>query len=329
MKFTKYLGMPLAAALLLGTSVQAQALNDNLKISGFVDTAYYNDNAVGTTGGGVTLDQVEIDLEYQEDNVGFRFDLNAFPAGNAVVTSDNLIEQGFITYTFEDMADEGITFTFGKFNAPIGWELLDAPDMYQYSHAMVFNNGIPTNITGAMLSGVAGVLDAVVYLGNGTDLNSANVGGLHTYGTRIGVTPVEVLNFGFSYLVGDNNAGTILPVNKRFSTVDIDFTYTGVENLILGGEYNASTNWTGLDQKSLGWFVVGHYDFTEMYGATLRYGSWDADTNIVGNQTAVTVAATAALGGGLGALFEYRVDKNSLPAVRDVTSYAFEMTYGF
>ncbi|MDQ6962429.1 MAG: outer membrane beta-barrel protein [Mariprofundaceae bacterium] len=329
MKFKKHMGMSLACALLMSMPVAAQELNDHLKVSGFVDTAYYNDNAVGTVGGGVTLDQVELDIEYNEGHVGLRFDLNVFPVNNAVVSSDSLIEQGYLTYTMQQLADDGVIFTFGKFNAPIGWELLDAPDMYQYSHAMVFNKGLPTNITGAMLSGSVGIVDAVFYLGNGTDLNAVNAGGMHTYGTRIGFTPVEDINLGVSYLVGDNNAGTALPANKRFTTVDVDASYTGIENLILGGEYNSSTNWTGVNQDSTGWFITSHYDFTDMFGATLRYGTFDADKKVLGQKTAITVAATAALGGGLGALFEYRVEKDSVVTVVDVASYAFEMTYGF
>ena len=64
-------------------------------------------------------------------------------------------EQGYVTRSragSQDLEGNYPILTFGKFNAPIGFELLDAPDMYQYSHSLVFSRGLPTNLTGAMLA---------------------------------------------------------------------------------------------------------------------------------------------------------------------------------
>ena len=68
------LGMLAAPAI-----AQADGLTDklnNLQISGFVDASYSDTNAAGTKGG-VTLDQVELDIEYSSGNVGLRFDLES------------------------------------------------------------------------------------------------------------------------------------------------------------------------------------------------------------------------------------------------------------
>ena len=325
-RLTKY-----AASLLLGMGLMVSHANaaglkdklENIQISGFVDTSYSDDNKTGSVGG-VTLDQVELDIEYSEGNVGLRFDLES--SGDGFGTTP--FEQAFITYTFEGVGDEGTTFTFGKFNAPIGWELLDAPDMYQYSHALVFDNGLPTNLTGAMLSTAFGMIDGTVYVANGTDTNAKNTqGSMKTFGGRLGISPIEGVNIGVSLLIGDNNAGTFQ--TQKFNTLDIDLTYEGIENLIIGAEYNRSKNWTAVGSKSVGYFIVGHYDFTDMFGATLRYGSFDSDTAVNGKKTAVTGALTTALGGGLGALVEYRAEKDTAAGAADVNSYAFEMTYAF
>jgi len=291
-----------------------------------VDSAFFKTNAPGTKGG-ITLDQIELDVEYSSGNVGMRFDLQVTPSTNATMTSDQLIEQGYVYYELPDVA----TFTFGKFNAPIGWELLDAPDMYQYSHALVFDQGLPTNLVGASVAAsfADGMLDAVAYIANGTDFNGANDTGrgvTGTYGGRLGVTPMEGVNIGFSMVRGDNNAGVVQASN--FTIFDVDATLELVDNLLIGAEFNKTKNWTALAAKSTGWFVMSHYDFTDMVGATLRYGMFNADASVAGKQTAVTGAVTFALGDGLGALFEARRFKD-MTAITKENSYAFEMTYGF
>lgn len=295
--------------------------DDGLNLSGFVDASLYNSNAAGTKTG-ITLDQVELDIEYQKGKAGLRFDLQS--ASDGISTTD-AFEQGYVTYAFNNNA----TFTFGKFNAPIGWELLDAPDMYQYSHALVFDNGLPTNISGAMLSGSIEMFDYHAYISNGTDTNTANNnanGGLHTYGGRIGLSPTEGSNIGVSFLSGDNKEGTYQA--QKFTTLDIDATFEGIADTIIGAEYNASTNWTAVGQKSRGFMLMAHHDFNSMFGATARYGQFDSDTATAGKQTAITGALTVALEDGMGALVEYRSDKDST-ATTTVNSYAFEMTYSF
>jgi len=315
------LGMLVAPAI-----AQADGLTDklnNLQISGFVDASYSDTNAVGTQAG-ITLDQIELDIEYSSGNVGLRFDLESTGDGFGAEP----FEQGYIYYTLPGVADDGLTFTFGKFNAPIGWELLDAPDMYQFSHALVFVNGLPTNLVGASLAASVGMLDLIVYVANGADTNAANAAGkgLGTWGGRLGVSPMDGINVGFSFFQGNNIAGVFQA--QKFTTVDIDLTLELIDDLIIGAEYNKSSNWTGVGQKSFGWFVVGNYAFSDMFGATLRYGYFDFDTAVNGRSTALTGALTAALGDGLGALIEVRSD-SSVAVANATTSFAFEMTYGF
>ncbi len=319
-----------AATLLIASSpAVAGGLQDklgNLSISGFVDTSYSGDNASKTRGFG--LDQVELDIEYAEDNVGLRFDLNTFPsAGATPLTGDQLAEQGYVYVKFAGLGDDGTTFTFGKFNAPIGWELLDAPDMYQFSHAMVFNNGLPANIAGASLAASFGMVDGIIYGGNYVDVNNVTANGAQSFGTRLGFTPMDGLNLGVSYLHTTN------PGTTADRTLDIDFTYDAIDKLVIGAEYNQTQKPA---TKSGGYFATAHYDFTDAVGATLRWGTFDFDTNTAGKATQTTVALTSALGGGLGALVEYRSLNNTMATGIDgaaangkLKAYAFEMTYAF
>ena len=318
---------------------------DKIQISGFVDASTFTSNVNSkTTAGtanasGTGLDQVELDVEYTDGNIGLRFDLQATPSAGGNVTQDGLIEQGYMTYTFP-VLDDGLTFTYGKFNAPIGWELLDAPDMYQFSHALTFSYLIPTNLIGGMFSGAMGPVDAAIYYTNGADSNGLQASGsMKTFGGRLGITPIEGFNVGVSYLNDKNTNGAGSPAS---TILDIDATFTGIEGLTLGGEYNSGKGQQGVTagvaQKSQGYFIVANYALTDMFGVTGRYEVADFDTAVVGKTTDTTVALTAALGDGLGALVEFRTDKNTnlaaadangTPAQKTVTSYAFEMTYAF
>ena len=330
-------GMGMVAVPPLASASSLKDKLDNIQVSGFVDTSYSGSNATTPKTKGFGLDQVELDIEYHEGNVGLRFDLNASPSAGGNVTNDGLFEQGYITYSVPGLpllGEDGLTFTFGKFNAPIGWELLDAPDMYQFSHALVFNFGLPTNLTGAMLSGSAGMLDASVYYTGGLDLNGTTAGGAKTFGGRLGITPVEGVNVGLSYIQDKNTNGVGAAALK---ITDVDATIELIENLLIGGEYNETKSMQGAGIKTRGFMLMGHYDFTDMFGATVRYDNFDFDRSTAGKSTAYTGAVTAALGGGLGALVEVRSDKNGAvttdpngtPGSKTVTSYAFEMTYGF
>ncbi len=318
-----------AAAMLAAGSVQAadglQDKLDKLSISGFVDASYSGDNVSKTRGFG--LDQVELDIEYSEDNVGLRFDLQTTPSAAGPMSGDQLTEQGYMYVRLPGVGDDGATFTFGKFNAPIGWELLDAPDMYQFSHAMVFNNGLPTNIAGASLAASFGMIDGILYVGNYVDVNNVTAHGAQSFGTRIGFTPADGINIGLSYLHTTN------PGTTADRTLDVDFTYDAMEGLVIGAEYNQTQKPAS---KSGGYFATVHYDFSSFMGATLRWGTFDFDKNTAGKATQTTIALTSSLGGGLGALVEYRSLSNTMPVGIDgaaangtLKGYAFEMTYAF
>ena len=307
------------------------------KISGFLDMSYFSDPNSDTATFG--MDQAEVDIEHSiDEKASMRIDLQYMDDGSNL-TSDAEIEQGFITINLGATA-----LTFGKFNAPIGWELLDAPDMYQYSHALVFNYGLPTNLTGAMVSGASGMIDYAVYYVNGWDNNYDTNTDKHI-GTRIGITPGKTLNIGLSYISG--NVGTVTKVAQTIT--DIDLTYTPSEQFTLGAEYNMgsvkdSSNVDSGDAKWDGFMVMGHYDFNDTYGLTLRYGSFNDEDDFAINagagketRTATTVALTFGIADGLGGLIEMRSDKSDKEVFTDKdgnpkdseSTLALELTYSF
>ena len=247
------------------------AVSSLVEISGFVDASYTYTNFDDSNTFG--LDQVEIDLSRNLGDIGsLRADLEWVSDGEGGFTLD--AEQGYVTLDLGLGREEGDypTLTFGKFNAPIGFELLDAPDMYQYSHSLVFNNGLPTNLTGAMLAmDLGGGIDVVVHLTNGWDQNvDSNTDKM--IGARFGYSHEVMGGIGFSLMRGDQE----LPIVNRavnpvgnLTVYDIDLTLTPAPGLIIGGEYNngkrefeepdLEINWNG-------YMVMAHYASYRRHG---------------------------------------------------------------
>ena len=327
------------------------AISGLVEISGFVDASYTYTNLDDSNTFG--LDQVEIDLSRNLGDIGtLRADLEWVSDGEGGFTLD--AEQGYVTLDLGMGRGEGNypTLTFGKFNAPIGFELLDAPDMYQFSHALVFDNGLPTNLTGAMLSmDLGGGIDVVVHLSNGWDQNvDANTDKM--IGGRLGYSHEELGGIGFSAMRGDEKG-----LVGNLTVYDIDLTLTPGPGLIIGGEYNNGK--TELDEVNVenswnGYMVMAHYSLTEVMGLTGRYDRFSRERSRSAarrsgaqdhppgsaevTQQALTIAPTFALTDGLGFLMELRRDfsddaifynPETKKSEDSQVSFAFEMTYSF
>ncbi len=302
--------MFIAISLLVATTSHAAQIAEGLDLSGFVDASYFNNPGENTST--FTLDQVELDIENNIDDVwGFRADINHLEGAEA--TTDNIIEQGFAWYSLAPMAKA----TFGKFNAPIGFEMLDPIDMYQYSHAMVFDYGIPTNLTGLMLSGGKGLFDYAIYVVNGWDQISDDNND-KTVGGRLGVTPMDGASIGFSYITGKEGDDAGGAETSNLAVFDIDFSYTGLENLIIGAEFNsgtfdnASEVKAGDDASWTGFLVMANYAFTDKVALTLRYDEFDdkdgarLGSGVSEKRKSFTISPSYAVTEGLDVLAEYR-----------------------
>ncbi|MXY97619.1 MAG: outer membrane beta-barrel protein [Gemmatimonadetes bacterium] len=333
------------------------AVSGLVEISGFVDASYTYSNLDDSNTFG--LDQVEVDLSRNLGDIGsLRADLEWVSDGEGGFTLD--AEQGYVTLDLGMGRGEGNypTLTFGKFNAPIGFELLDAPDMYQFSHALVFDLGLPTNLTGAMLSmDLGGGIDVVVHLTNGWDQNvDANTNKM--IGGRLGYSHEDKGGIGFSAMRGDESGFT-----GNLTVYDIDLTLTPTPGLLIGGEYNNGR--TDLDevleQESSwnGYMVMVHYSVNDVMGITGRYDYFtrevesnypsfrvaarrsraqDHPVRLEETRQALTIAPTFALTDGLGFLMELRRDFSDDEIFGDpedgtleksMVSFAFEMTYSF
>ncbi|MFQ5456211.1 MAG: outer membrane beta-barrel protein [Nitrospirota bacterium] len=321
------------------TSIHVRADETDIKITGFVDVSYSTDDNADTKD--FNMDQIEVDIEREISGIAsLRTDLNF--TGTDPLTRDDIIEQGFVTLTLLRGGDT--TLTIGKFNAPIGFELLDAPDMYQFSHALVFKNGLPTNLTGLQVSkGLGDMADISLYIVNGWDVMEDNNDG-KTFGGRLGISPDDEIGLGLSYITGpeqDSNDD-----NNR-SVLDIDASVSSIQNLLIGAEFNLGKEEGigigGGDANWLGYLVMMHYDLKDWVGFTFRYDYFndkDGQRTGLGKEVveqAVTFAPTFTIADGMGALIEYRKDFADTNAFIDAdgnpsddnTVVAVEFTYSF
>jgi hypothetical protein len=326
-----------AGALLTLGALGAPAYAADVVISGFVDTSLYVEQASDTTTFG--LDQFEIDIEKAIEGVGgVRLDFNATPYSE---TFDDLMEQG---YVWADMGP--VTLTMGKFNAPIGFELLDPVDMWQYSYAYVFVYGVPTNVVGVMASGDAGMVDYAVYVVNGWDLNGDDNSD-KTFGGRIGLTPAEGYNVGVSYITGNEMVGEV--DTAKLTVIDIDATLEPVDGLTIGAEYNMGTfegqslAHPGDDSTWTAYLVMVNYAFTDSMALTLRYDSFiDTEGERLGSGQeetiqSFTVSPSYSIYEGFLILAEFRMTQSSLEVYTDadgaptdtLSEFAIEATYSF
>lgn len=317
---------------------------DETTVTGFVDASWSMDGNSETQTFG--LDQVEVDvIREMGDGVVLRADLEWVKDGDGWAQD---VEQGFLSAAPEFL--QGAVFTLGKFNAPIGFELLDAPDMYQFSHALVFDHGLPTNLTGGMLAKqLTEDVDVTAYWVNGWDANQANEDTPKTFGGRVGYALGELGGLGLSVITGkemDAGADVDDPADDfEFdrTVVDVDLTLTPAEGWLLGGEFNKGTyEALGVECEWTGMLVMANRAINDWLGLTVRF-DWmdDPDGYVFGNgedtRTAFTVAPTFALGDGLGALFELRQDMSDNQiwvdadgaATDSALTAAFEMTYTF
>jgi hypothetical protein len=326
----KRLTIVLILAMTMAVAAQADS---ETTVNGFVDASYlYNNNAAAGEFG---LDQVELDVMHAaSEKTSLRADLEWVKNGNVY---DVQVEQAFMTYH----RDCGTSIMFGQFNAPIGFELLDAPDMYQFSHSLVFDNGLPTNLTGvAVMRDLSDAFDIVVYGCNGWDQNTEDNKNL-TFGGRLGYTCPGDANLGLSAISGKEGSGNAAMTRTVF---DVDASYASGA-WTFGGEYNmgkvemvggAEADWSGF-------LVMSHYDFNDWAGFTVRYDNFDdPDGYAFGlatgqTRSSLTLCPTFVLDDGFGCLVELRMDMSDEEVFLDSdgaatdseTSVAFEMTYSW
>jgi len=325
----------LATLAFAALAVPSGAAGQETRITGFVDASWFYDTA--RANGEFGLDQAEIDVHHQaSDKARVRADLEWIKNGEAF---DVQVEQAYLAY----LPGAGWTVTFGRFNAPIGFELLDPVDMYQFSHSLVFDHGLPANLTGVSLARDLGRgFDLVAYGCNGWDRNATGGPNL-TWGGRCGYARG---GFGGGVAAISGQETDAAAAASTRTVVDVDLRYER-DRWLFGGEYNQGYGATdhAADQDWTAFLVMARYAVAAWAGLTVRYDRFDDEDgyafDAVGGQyqrrQSLTVAPTITLDDGCCAVVELRLDRSDQDAFTDgdgaatdrQTTIAFEMTYAW
>lgn len=322
-------------SLLCLLAVSALADDSTTVISGFADASYvYDANA---TAGEFGLDQAEVDITHRaSEKTVVRADLEWIKDGDGFVAQ---VEQAYMAYT----CGWGATFTLGRFNAPIGFELVDPNEMYQYSHSLVFTYGLPVNLTGAMVhKGLGAGFDTRAYAVNGWELNT-ETNKVLTWGGHVGYSR-GVSAAGVSVITGEEaDAATGVEFDRTVYDVDLSYKPDG---WVFGADLNSGkVTAGGTEQTWFGFLVMAHRDYNGWSGLTVRYDYFDDQDGyafgLVGDEaqtrTAIAIAPTFVLDEGFGALVELRLDMSDQDAFTDADgeptdsalTVAAEMTYSW
>jgi hypothetical protein len=311
---------PPETELIKTESVSDQSALSGIKLSGFVTTSAINDrNSDRSTFG---LDEMEMDIEHDfSEKAMVRADIEYVNDGTGNFGMD--LEQGYMSYSLG--SSQKWTFKFGKFNAPLGFESVDAPGRYQHSYAAVSTYVLPCNLTGTSLyTQFSPAVDAIVYLVNGWDVNSDNNSG-KTWGMRWGFTPITDLNFGLSTITGPEQPDR---TDSRRSVFDLDLTYRATPSLLFGGEVQygmeSKVLADGNDAKWFGFIFMSNIGFSGNVNLTMR-ADYLKDNN--GHHTgyaqdlkAFTIAPRLKIVDGLEGLVEMKYEFSNYDAFYTISS---------
>jgi hypothetical protein len=306
--------MALLVALSMAGYMSAVTVNENLSINGFIDGSYNSQDADAGDTQSLGLDEVEVDFLFNAGGVSGELHLDS--DGNA---DDISIEQVHFSYTLES----GLSVTMGRFGSLLGLEREDPSGLYTFSRAYGGGNAADFNL---------GNVD-----------NAANV----QEGIRIGYSS-DVFGLSASFVNEDENSGTL---EDDDLDLEIAISYTGIENLALGGgayidngdagetdvinfhaAYTTGKALVGVEYTEVdtggvereGYLVVVDYDVSDKLGLGLRYSS-----NETGDETdydKITLAPNYAITESLGAIIEYSdVDNGGV----DSEEIALELLFTF
>jgi len=308
--------LALLATIGLASSVTAVEINENLSINGFIDGSYEQiDTAGAADQTTLEVDEIELNFLLNVGNVSGQVHIDT------TRTTNLDIEQAHLTYSF----DNGMSFTFGQYGAALGFEREDPAGLYTYSRAYGSNNQ-----------------------GDSYNLGDIDNGAGSVHGLTVAYAS-DAYSIAASFESGNGD------IEATDLNVELSATYTGIENLAIGGGY-AFDNATGAtlernlfnihaaytagkalfaaeyisaddDDATTGedaFMILVDYDFTDKLGGAIRYSEYEISNSTESEK--FTIAPNYAITESLGSIIEYSAEDR---AGIDVDTIAVELTYTF
>jgi hypothetical protein len=309
----------------------------SIEVDGFVDGYYgWAFNKVGPQLRNFDVNHNNFSLNYAEvaifktptdkSRAGFRMDFGAGDTANLVNLYEpggkeylKYVQQAYVSYLVP--AGKGLSIDFGKFVTPMGAEVIESKDNFNYSRSLLFALAIPYYHMGARIGyNPNDKVTLTGYLVNGwndvIDNNSAK-----TVGGSLGVKPNAKAGITVNYLVGKEQP-TAADGGTR-NMVDVVFSYTAnaKTSLLFNYDYGhdsvavAATPTSAAAQSGVSWQGIAlglKYQGNDKWAFSPRYEYYnDPDAFTTGlNQKVqeITLTGEYKTPVGLLARFEFRSD---------------------
>ncbi len=159
--------------------------------------------------------------------------LSADNAAGGEVPTETEIDNLLVNYT--PGGASGMSFSFGKFDVPVGFERDDEPLNFQATPSYNFELARPSKMVGLVGRwAMAPTLDFTAMVGNGWD-SQIDPNKRKTVGLRVGFIPTEQSSFGLSAMTGGE--GQPGSVHQRY-LLSFDYAVEPTDDWIVAGEAN-------------------------------------------------------------------------------------------
>ncbi|MBO26023.1 MAG: hypothetical protein CMI33_05445 [Opitutales bacterium] len=262
------------AAFGLVATVHAVEINDNISINGFIDGSWTK-----TDDNTNTNDDNDLDI----DEVELNFIVNAGKVSGEIHIDDNdeggnlgNIEQAHFSYSLEN----GLSITVGRFGSALGFEGQDPAGLYTFSRAYddgtsIYNIGNIDGGNGQQVEGLslgysANAFSIAVSAVNGVDAEEEGNGFEDDLNVEIALTYTGIENLvlggGMHSTSGRTGAA---PVANDVDITNLHAAYT-MDKLMLGGEY-INVDEDGAADDLSAYLILADYDINDKMGIAVRY----------------------------------------------------------
>lgn len=352
--------VPILGVLCLSASAaraedQAQASAESpapppskLDVTGFVDVFYeYNFNRADPAFRAFDIHHNAFSLSLAEvafaeavsptNRLGFRVDLNFGETADLVAALEPE-ENGQEIYkhfqqAYLSVLTGKVQWDVGRFVTPIGAEVIESQDNWNYTRSILFGYAIPFNHTGVRATvPVSGTVSLTGFLLNGWN-NGTDLSGDKTVALGTIVKPHPSLTWNATYMGGREVEGGAF--RNLFDTT-ATFAATSKLSLMANFDYGqeGDVEWWGLAtyakvQALPIWSLAGRYEYVDdTRGGFMLLGT---------TAQSVTLTSDHLVAGGLKARLEYRADfadapvfpKHDGPMATSQTTLAVGLVYGF
>jgi hypothetical protein len=261
--------------------------------------------------------------------LGFRLDLDAGPTTEIVNASEpggagmlRGLQQGYVTYLAP--LGRGLQVDVGKFVTPLGAEVIETKDNWNYSRSLLFALAIPYYHMGARVAyGFGDRLAVAALIVNGWNNVVENNGG-KTFGLQVSVKPSSKLSIVQSYLTGPEQADVDSDIRHVSDTV---VTYAALPRLSLMANYDLGRDRVdGVPVQWQGIAAYARFAATSWWVLSPRFEWYDDRDGFTTGQAqtirGMTLTSELKIDGPLFTRIEYRRDLSSVPFFEDGAGYS-------